>query len=156
MAHSKSFRDPAGFLFESGERVLRAVNPRSFQTLREFLDLPYSQELVRQGRLVRTFFPIEPAQPGYEIVEHERVWFPSFPAEWCPEMLESAGVLTLDLAEQLLPSGWGLKDATPHNILFRGPSPVFVDVLSFERTRPGDALWLPYAQFVRTFLLPLI
>ena len=52
--------------------------------------------------------------------------------------------------------GIGLKDATPYNILFRGPDPVFIDVLSFERRNPGDPTWLPYAQFVRTFLLPLL
>jgi hypothetical protein len=49
-----------------------------------------------------------------------------------------------------------LKDATPLNVLFRGPEPIFIDVLSFERRDPGDPTWLPYAQFVRTFLLPLL
>jgi 2-polyprenyl-3-methyl-5-hydroxy-6-metoxy-1,4-benzoquinol methylase len=71
-------------------------------------------------------------------------------------MLHAAGMLTLDLAQALLADGLGLKDGTPYNILFRGPSPVFIDVLSFERRQPGDATWLPYAQFVRTFLLPLL
>jgi SAM-dependent methyltransferase len=156
MDHSKSFRDPAGFVFRFRDRVLRAVLPGSFHTLREFLDLPVARELVRQGRLIRTFFPVEPREPGYEICEHERAWFPSFPAEWCAEMLESAAALTLDLAEQVLSNGWGLKDATPYNILFQGPRPVFVDVLSFERRDPGDALWSAYAQFVRAFLLPLM
>jgi SAM-dependent methyltransferase len=56
----------------------------------------------------------------------------------------------------LLSEGLGLKDGTPYNVLFRGPEPVFIDVLSFERRDPGDATWLPYAQFVRTFLLPLL
>jgi len=55
-----------------------------------------------------------------------------------------------------LPEGFGLKDATPYNILFRGPDPVFIDLLSFERRDPSDPTWLPYAQFVRTFLLPLL
>ncbi len=71
-------------------------------------------------------------------------------------MLASAGSLTLDLAEQCLPHGWRLKDATPYNVLFRGPAPVFVDLLSFERHDPGDAIWPAYGQFVRTFLLPLL
>jgi SAM-dependent methyltransferase len=50
----------------------------------------------------------------------------------------------------------GLKDATPYNILFTGPNPIFVDVLSFERRDPANPTWLPYGQFVRTFLLPLL
>ncbi len=33
---------------------------------------------------------------------------------------------------------------------------MFVDLLSVERRDPGDPTWLPYAQFVRTFLLPLL
>ena len=70
-------------------------------------------------------------------------------------MLYAAAGLTIDLARELLPCGFGIKDATPYNVLFRGPEPVFVDVLSFEPRDPHDPLWLPYAQFVRTFLLPL-
>src|SRR3982074_2933081 len=99
MAHGRSFRDPGGFVFRFGDRILRAVHPGSFEALREFLALHVAREFVRQGRLIRTFFPVEPEEPGYEIVEHERVWFPSFPSEWSPEMLESAAALTLDLAE---------------------------------------------------------
>src|SRR5260370_5983952 len=117
MAKCKSFRDPAGFVFRAGDRVLRAVHPGSCQMLREFLALPVAREFVRQGRLISSSFQIEPEEPGYEIVEHERVWFPSFPPEWSAEMLESAAALTLDLAEQLLPNGWSLKDSSPHNIL---------------------------------------
>jgi SAM-dependent methyltransferase len=71
-------------------------------------------------------------------------------------MLHAAGELTLDLAAGLLPEGFGLKDATPYNVLFRGASPVFVDVLSIERREPRDPIWLAYAQFTRTFLLPLL
>jgi SAM-dependent methyltransferase len=71
-------------------------------------------------------------------------------------MLQAAGELTLDLATGLLPACLGLKDATPYNILFRGSSAVFVDLLSVEGREPHDPIWLAYAQFVRTFLLPLL
>jgi SAM-dependent methyltransferase len=90
------------------------------------------------------------------VVEHERVFFPSFPYEWPPEMLYAAGRLTLDLALDALADGWELKDATPFNVLFRGPEPMFVDVPSFEHRRPGSSVWLAYGQFVRTFVLPLL
>ncbi len=90
------------------------------------------------------------------VVEHERIPFPSYPHEWAPEMLYAAGKLTIELASQALEDDFGLKDATPYNILFRGANPVFVDLLSFERRVPGDPTWLPYGQFTRTFLLPLV
>jgi SAM-dependent methyltransferase len=93
---------------------------------------------------------------GQMVLEHERIEFPSYPYEWTPEMLHAAAVLTLELAQALVEDGLGLKDGTPYNVLFRGPEPVFIDVLSFERREAGDPTWLPYAQFVRTFLLPLL
>jgi len=116
------------------------------------LDEAQTQELLANPS-VRDLFD---ARLGQMVVEHVRIEFPSFPYEWAPEMLHAAGLLTLDLAQRLLGDGLGLKDATPYNVLFKGPDPVFIDVLSFERREPGDATWLPYAQFVRTFLLPLL
>ena len=71
-------------------------------------------------------------------------------------MLWQAGRLTLELARNALRAGYGLKDATPYNVLFRGPTPVFIDVPSFELRDPGDSVWRAYGQFVRTFLLPLL
>jgi 2-polyprenyl-3-methyl-5-hydroxy-6-metoxy-1,4-benzoquinol methylase len=71
-------------------------------------------------------------------------------------MLEAAGDLTMELAETALSESFGLKDATPYNVLFEGPRPVFVDVLSFEKRDPRDPTWLPYAQFLRMFVFPLL
>ncbi len=167
-----SFRDPAGRLFHAGDRVLRVVLPGARSDLLAFLGSSAAQRMIAAGRLVRTVAlddsqqaalaqdpalrEMMDAAPGAALVEHERIAFPSYPYEWSPEMLHAAAVLTLDLAEELLQDGWGLKDATPFNILFRGPEPVFVDVLSIERRQPADPTWLPYAQFARTFLLPLL
>jgi SAM-dependent methyltransferase len=169
---SASFRDPAGSLFRFEDRILRVVNPSGVVDLTAFLNSPVAHKLQASGRVVKTRtldedesreLMAEPAiaslfaaRAGRMILEHERIGFPSFPYEWTPEMLHAAGLLTLDLAQELLSDGLGLKDATPYNVLFRGPEPVFIDVLSFELREPGDATWLPYAQFVRTFLLPLL
>ena len=97
------------------------------------------------------------AAPGREAVfEHERIPFRSYPYEWAPEMLWEAGRLTLELAQSSLTDGYGLKDATPYNVLFRGSEAVFIDAPSFEPRAAGDPVWRPYGQFVRTFLLPLL
>jgi hypothetical protein len=161
VTREQSFRDPGGFVFPSGSRLLRAVEPSAFETLEQFLDSQPAREFTASGQLVSTRFA-DPREfrsrvpADYHLAEHERIPFPSFPAEWPPEMLAAAGFLTLDLAEQSLAHGWRLKDASPYNVLFRGPSPVFVDVLSFERRDRQDSLWPAYAQFVRNFLLPLL
>jgi hypothetical protein len=89
------------------------------------------------------------------LLEHERILFPSYPWEWTPGQWMDAASLTLELCEEALDDGLILKDATPLNILFSGPCPIFVDVLSFEDRNLKSPLWIAYAQFVRTFLLPL-
>ncbi|HTB15358.1 MAG TPA: methyltransferase domain-containing protein [Bryobacteraceae bacterium] len=157
----RSFRDPGGFVFRNGPRLLRAVEPSAFETLKQFLASTPGRDFVASRLLVATNFPdthefASNIPKDYQLAEHEAVAFPSFPAEWPIDMLASAGFLTLDLAEQCLPHCWQLKDATPYNVLFRGPSPIFVDVLSFERRDPQNAIWPAYAQFERTFLLPLL
>jgi SAM-dependent methyltransferase len=137
-----------------------------------FLHSHSAQELLAAKKLVATrrltdgetavlraepeLKPLFAAQPGGSVYEHERVPFASHAHEWPPEMLCEAGRLTLELARTALTDGFGLKDATPGNILFRGHEPVFVDALSFERRNPRDAIWKAHAQFVRTFLLPLL
>ncbi|MBZ5594944.1 MAG: SAM-dependent methyltransferase [Acidobacteriia bacterium] len=152
-----SFRDPAGRLLLRDGRIFRLVRREALPDLEHFLESAAAQRLTADGRLVRTIAVEKPAgQTGEEAwYEHERIPFPSYPYEWPPEMLHQAGCLTIELALSLLVHGLGLKDGTPYNVLFRGPTPVFVDVLSVERRTAGDPTWLPYAQFIRTFLLPL-
>jgi SAM-dependent methyltransferase len=167
-----SLRDPDGHTCLMNSRVLRVVNREGRSTLEAFLETSRAAELITARKLPNTSFLNAPAiadlikhdeirslyerSEGSTIVEHERIPFVSFPYEWPPAMLHAAASLTLDLAESMLEDGLGLKDATPYNVLFRGCKPVFVDLLSFERRDPNDPTWLPFAQFARTFLLPLL
>jgi 2-polyprenyl-3-methyl-5-hydroxy-6-metoxy-1,4-benzoquinol methylase len=165
-----SFRDPAGQLFFIGDRVIRFINRSAIADFEACIASPALSQFVASGRLVATealsrlqLAELREENPSLETtefdgvaVEQERIPFRSFPYEWPPEMLHAAGELTLDLAESLLTEGLGLKDATPYNVLFRGPKPVHVDLLSFEKREAGDPTWLPFAQFSRTVLLPLL
>jgi predicted nicotinamide N-methyase len=167
-----SFRDPGGFVLAVDDRIIRIVNRSGAEEFDSLMASRVAREFWQQGRLVRPDVlqsdevagllqdaRVRRLINGDDIavaVEHERVPFPSYPYEWCADMLHAAGSLTLDLADGLLAEDRGLKDATPYNVLFRGPTPVFVDLLSIERRQPGDPVWLPYAQFIRTFLAPLL
>ncbi len=146
----RSFRDPAGTLFREGDRILRRVNTEAAGTLQAFLRTRTACEATECGKLVTS------SRLAEDLYEHERIPFPSYPYEWPAEMLRSAGTLTIELAQSALEEGFGLKDATPYNVLFRGSRAVFVDVLSFEQRDPLHSAWMAYGQFVRTFLLPLI
>jgi len=155
-----SFRDPAGSVIRSRDRILRVVRPEFVAELEAFLCTQLARRLVESAALVSSERvpgeALEGLPAGEALYEHERIPFPSYPYEWPAEMLHAAGLLTLDLTLKALEEGYGLKDATPYNVLFRGPQPVFVDVLSFERRDPCDPSWMAYAQFARTFLLPLL
>src|SRR5580658_1953100 len=149
-----TFRDPAGSLRIHGEQVLRTIHPHYAAEALRFLQSDLARRWTEQGHLVATnVLSAEEDQPL--LLEHPRVFFPSYPWEWTPGQWVAAGELTLDLCGQLLHEGWILKDATPLNILFDGSRPVFVDLLSVERRDPGSPLWLAYGQFARTFQLPL-
>jgi hypothetical protein len=157
-------------VFEQG--VVRLVGAESVAEFEGFLKTRAAHDYLAKKQLVSTrrldeveiagryastaLESIMAARPNAAVFEHERILFPSYPQEWPPEMLWEAARLTLDLGRAVLAEDYGLKDATPSNILFRGSEPVFIDALSFERRNPGDPLWKPCAQFIRAFLLPLL
>ena len=163
---SASFRDPAGRLIRRGDSLVRAVYPSGLANLKAFQSSATVGRLSAEGRFIAAEEVGSPLAAELKrelslpddavVLRHERVSFPCYAYEWPAEMLAAAAELTLDLAEGLLEEGLGLKDATPFNVLFRGPQAVFVDVLSVESRTPGDPVWRAYAQFVRTFLLPLV
>jgi SAM-dependent methyltransferase len=167
-----SFRDPAGCCCVFDGRVLRFVTAEALPEFENFLQTDCARKFTAAKKLVpsrklneteiaklrgtpglKTIFA---AQKTVAVFEHERISFQNFPHEWPPEMLWAAGKLTLELAQAALTDGFCLKDATPNNVLFCGGGPVFIDALSFERRNPHDPLWMAHAQFVRTFLLPLL
>jgi hypothetical protein len=162
LASPRSFRDPDAILVEHDGRLVRAVRGHALDAFRRMLEDPVVRRWMDDGRIVRTMplaageSPSLPAGFDGECFEHERIPFVSQPAEWAPEMLAAAGRLTLDLARELLPRGWQLKDATPANVLFRNAEPVFVDLPSIVPREPGDCLWIARHQFETTFVLPLV
>lgn len=151
-----TFRDPAGSVEVRPDAVYRTVRPPYDREILDFLALPLAARLVAEGRLVASaaVTPASDAQPL--VLRHPRIWFQSYPWEWSPSLWLAAAELTIDLCVDLVKQGWVLKDATPLNILFQGTAPIFVDTLSIERIDPHQSIWLPYGQFVRTFLLPLL
>lgn len=170
---TRSFRDPAGRLHFIGSHVIRQVYAECAHAYRGLLETPFLVAQMGAGDVVRTRVldgspdalsqivgqncaKLPLCANGDLLLVHDAIPFPSFPAEWSPEMLRAAACLTLDIAEQALEHGICLKDATPCNVLFKGPRPVFVDILSFELRHPRDPIWLAHGQFMRTFLLPIL
>jgi hypothetical protein len=164
-----SFRDPDGYCAVRNGRVFRFVYSHAVDRVRQLIESEFFADLVRSNKVPRTWVLPPTGQAAFEVpagpdasatktalvLEQERIPFVSYPHEWCPEMLYAAGQLTLELQLDALRHGLMLKDATPFNVQFHGSRPVFVDILSFVARPSGTAIWPAYAQFIRTFVLPL-
>jgi SAM-dependent methyltransferase len=151
-APTPTFRDPAGSLRLEDEFAVRTIHPAARDAVLDFVSSELCSTLQERGDMVAITIKNTPA--GLSLL-HPRVPVPTYPWEWTPSQWLAAADLTLNLCEEALHQGWVLKDATPLNILFVGPRPVLVDVLSFEPW-DGSSLWLAYGQYIRTFLLPLL
>jgi 2-polyprenyl-3-methyl-5-hydroxy-6-metoxy-1,4-benzoquinol methylase len=156
-----SFRDPTGSVFTSEGRVFRSIRKPFGDDVRRLLASRFFTDGVARGCFPATtaaiatprLFDVQDEEIDC-VLEHERIPFPIYPHEWIPGMLHDAGRLTLDLAEASLADGWMLKDATPWNVLYSNGRPVFCDIPSFVQEIP-TGIWNAYAQFQRTFILPL-
>ncbi|GAC1420404.1 MAG: hypothetical protein NVSMB62_14300 [Acidobacteriaceae bacterium] len=149
-----TFRDPAGSLSLTGEHAVRTIGAASREAALEFLHSEFCQKAQARGDLIAAEINEDP-DGGLRLV-HPRIPVPTYPWEWTPAQWFRAAELTLTLGQEGLADGWLLKDATPLNVLFVDTRPVFVDILSFERSAAGNPVWLAYGQYVRTFLLPLV
>jgi len=153
-----SFRDPESRVFYAGDEVYRAL---SADGLGDFEALA-ATGLLDDPRLIGTrraddvsalrgLLVHEPAG----VLRHERIPFVSYPYEWTFSMLKDAALVQLDLLLAALEHDLVLKDSTPYNVQFRGATPQFVDIGSFERIREGEP-WVGYRQFCMLYLYPLL
>jgi hypothetical protein len=156
-----SFRDPDSRVLLADGRVVRALSAQGLEDWRALRASPLFEALTTEGKLVGTR-ELDEALPEDVLhtdvagaLEHEVVPFVSYPYEWPFEMLRDAALLQLELVRRAIDAGLMLKDASPYNVQFRGGSPVFVDVGSFERLRDGEP-WAAYRQFCMLFLYPLL
>ncbi|MEI6242479.1 MAG: SAM-dependent methyltransferase, partial [Chlamydiota bacterium] len=167
-----SFRDPEGSTLLIDDKVFRFVLSKGMDDFSSTIHSCSLKKMIQEKKFI-SFSVLEKdmlqgllKNPKFEshyfryspslVVEHPKIDFPSYPYEWAPEMLHQAALLTIDLAEQLFQEGLGIKDASPYNILFEGPNPIFIDFSSVEKRSKESPLWLPYAQFIHTFLFPLL
>lgn len=152
-----SFRDRSGFLFTREGRLFRQVNRSCQPDYDLLLSSGLYQDLVDRGLLIPHSESSEaPADPdlAYRVLEPERIPFISYPYEWCFGQLKRAALLTLEIHKRALDRNLSLKDASAYNVQFRGPQPVLIDTLSFERF-VEDRPWIAYRQFCQHFLAPL-
>ena len=144
---TSSFRDPSGFLFKKGDKVIRQVN----QVYKEDYDLLMSSGLYDSLTNKKFLIPhkeIEDEGQGdyYKIIEPEQLRYISYPYEWSFSQLKDAALLTMDIQVEAMKNGMCLKDASAYNVQFHNGRPIFIDTLSFTRYLEGQP-WMAYRQF---------
>lgn len=158
---SGSFRDRSSRVVQAHGRVFRALTPAAWDTWQALSSAEFFQRRMADGSLVATHEAPPDAlgqplgDPWTALLEHRRVPLVSYPYEWTFGMLRDAALLQLDLLQESLPAGFTLKDGTPYNVQWQGARPVFIDIGSWERYRPG-APWDGYRQFCQLQLFPLL
>ena len=93
--HPASLRDPAGYLINCGNRLIRVIRPQFVSDYRLLLTGSWLQEQCQTGTVAA--FSILDTNEAIELVgpeaanclclEHKVISFPSFPSEWPLEML---------------------------------------------------------------------
>lgn len=159
-AEAGSFRDPRGSVYVVDGRVFRTVMPSAAEDFDFVESTGLLERMAAAGRTV-AYSRVDPSEiPGladdaYLLLEHPRLPFISYPYEWSFSALKAAALLHLDIQIEALRVGVALSDATAYNVQFQGPSPIFIDTLSFRRYRDGE-FWIGHRQFCEQFLNPLL
>lgn len=151
--HPASFRDPSGYIFRENEKIHRCILPPFFTEYAKAKAAGIYEQLWKKNWLVRHQ---EVRRSDEEIIlEVETIHFISYPYEWSFEQYKMAARLTLKLQIWLLENGFGLKDASAFNIVFKNNRPLLIDTLSIEPYEV-NAPWRALKQFNHHFLAPLV
>jgi hypothetical protein len=158
-ADAGSFRDPGSRVFHQDGQVYRALDRRAMENWQLLAATRLFAEGVADGQIVGTELAAGvdtiDGEEWVGVLRHEQIPVVSYPYEWTFSMLRDAALLQLDLLSAALAEGMILKDSTPFNVQWRGTTPVFIDIGSFEALEPGD-VWIGYDQFLRQYLYPLM
>jgi hypothetical protein len=153
--HPASYKDNAArvYLLEPSDQfIYRDLSPEYLPHFKYFIDCGLSEFLKK-----REWIPqFEILQVGNNItLKAPLIDFVTYPYEWSFSQWKIATQLTLRIQYYALKFGMTLKDATPFNIVFRGSSPVFIDLSSFEVYRQGSS-WIAMKQFFESLYSPLL
>jgi hypothetical protein len=145
-----SYRDPRSRLVATNDRVVRRFDASGADAFRSADESGVLTGLVEDGLI--TPYEIVSTDP-FEVAA-DLIPFVSYPTEWTAGMLRDAGLVTLSVARKLWNSGFHLRDASAHNIVFNGAKPIFVDLGSIGVGHTPS--WSAYGQFCDHFLNPLL
>jgi hypothetical protein len=152
--HPLSYVDSYERVFWFEGNIYRAVTGERVALYEQLLSDGVIQDLARRKLLIDTE-ATDLELDGFTLVlKHRTVPFVSYCYEWCGEMLKAAALFVLRLEEELQTYGLTLQDCHPWNVLFVGPTPVWVDLNALSPVRRGQP-WACHEAFSAYFIRPL-
>lgn len=147
--------DANGRVFLHEGDYYRAILPRSAAFFRDLLTRGILADLARKNLIVDTE-ETDLSMPGYALIlRHEKLPFVSYPHEWSFSMLQDAARLVIRLNRELLAQGLVLADCHAMNVVFRGATPIYVDIGSIVPYTP-EGILPDYADFLSQYVYPLV
>lgn len=149
-----SIVDDFGRVFFYNEKVFRLINDDAKDFCLELINSDFFKELIAKNYIPKT--EVSNFDIDFNcmlVLEHERC-LETKPDEWSFQMYKDAAELILDIKEICDHYGYELKDAHPHNILFKENKPIFIDIGSFQKKKGIN--WVAEEAFLKTFYIPLI
>lgn len=147
--------DKVGRIFTWDNRIFRGIYKDYADNINELLNSGLIEELTRKKLFPETKIT-DINFPGFELVlEHEKVVAPNYPFEWSFNMLRDAGVALLKVADIARKYNYEVKDGHSFNIMFNYTQPMFIDLGSFSKVKPGYKGWIAYPEFIKFFYFSL-
>ncbi len=155
--HPSSFRDPAGTVYTSGNRIIRGLTDEGFARYSVVKNSGLLDSLIKTNKVISSHELTEVGEGSnyVKFLEHELIEFISYPYEWPFLLLKEAALHHLAIQITALKHEISLIDASAYNIQFKGVNPIFIDVLSFKSYQTGE-FWNAHRQFCEHFLNPLL
>src|SRR5215469_6274350 len=124
--HPFSNGDWSGRVFSWEGGLYRAISDERASFYKRLLLQGTLRDMMGRRILVETEIT-DLELDGYALVlKHRIIPFVSHCYEWCGEMLKAAALTVLGLERELLKYRLTLQDMHPYNVLFDGPTPVWV------------------------------
>lgn len=120
--------DNFGRVFCNGGKIYRALTVEGAKRYHDFVSSDLLMNLINLKYIPNTVVS-ELHIPGFELVlEHERVDPFIMPYEWTFTMFQDAALFMLEFNVFLRQYGYQTMDGHPYNIVFKGCTPVFIDL----------------------------
>ncbi len=147
--------DETGDVFHYKGQILRGIRAESEKWCRELFDSGLIHRLIGEGMIPETKI-LDIQIPGYSMVlEHALVYPITYVYEWSFSMNKDAALMILELNKIAREYGYETKDCHQYNVLFQHNKPIFIDIGSFQKLRPGAKNWVALEEFVRAYYYPL-